>query len=140
MGIVIDELSVSALAMNLPAVGDSLSDKMLRQHQAGGMPCRLTFRHLRLHPPSFTLCTKSKSEDRLIYVCENPSVIAAASDRYRAQCKPLVCVEGNPNLACLNLLSLLTTAGYQLSYHGDFDWGGLRIASRIHKSFGFIPW
>ena len=140
VGIVIDELSVSALAMNLPALGDSLSDQMLQQHQANGMPCRLTFRHLRLHPPSFHTERNTNAEERRVYVCENPSVIAAASDRHGAQCKPMVCVEGNPNLACLNLLSLLKAAGYGLAYHGDFDWGGLRIANRIFKSYGFIPW
>jgi len=25
-------------------------------------------------------------------------------------------------------------------YHGDFDWGGLRIANRVHELFGFEPW
>lgn len=141
VGIVTDELSTSVLVANLPAAGDSLSDAMLRQHRAAGMPCRLTFRHLRLHPPAFRPpAPLGQSPGGLIYVCENPSVIAAAVERYGTRCRPLVCLEGNPNLACWRLLSLLVRAGFRLAYHGDFDWGGLRIANRIYRQFGFTPW
>jgi uncharacterized protein (TIGR02679 family) len=141
VGIVTDELSTSVLVANLPAVGGSLSDQMLRQHHSAGMPCRLTFRHLRLHPPTFQGPTSfGQSPAPLLYVCENPSVIAAATERQGANCRPIVCLEGNPNLACWRLLSQLTSAGFRLAYHGDFDWGGLRIANRIYRQFGFVPW
>jgi len=136
VGLVTDELSSSALVLNLPVEGDGVTDRMLRDHATAGLPCRMLFRHLRCDPPSFI----KPSGAAKLYVCENPSVIAAASDRHGPRCPPLACVEGNPSLASLGLLSQLTAAGYQIHYHGDFDWGGLRIAGRIHGKFGFIPW
>lgn len=138
VGIVPDELSASVLVMNLPAVGDSLCDQMLRQHRSAGAPCRLTFRHLRLHRP--TIPSAGAGSKTQVFVCENPSVLAAAADRLGSRCPPLVCVEGQPNLTCLRLLRMLSASGFGLKYHGDFDWGGIRIANRLFDQFGFEPW
>ncbi|MEU8782128.1 DUF2399 domain-containing protein [Streptomyces sp. NPDC048637] len=66
---------------------------------------------------------------RTIRVCENPAVLAAAADGLdRGCCPPLVCVEGNLSLASRALLTQLTDCGCPIAYHGDFDWGGVRIA------------
>lgn len=135
-GLATDELSSTALALNLPAVGQGITDRMLRDHAAAGLPCRLTLRHLRLAPPTFA----TVGTPQPVFVCENPSVLAAAADALAAACPPLVCVEGNPSLACQMLLELLVRGGYEIQYHGDFDWGGLRIANRIFAAFGFRPW
>ncbi len=136
VGVVTDELSSSALVLNLPATGESLTDKMLRQHAADGMPCRVTFRHLRLFRPTFS----SNQTRQPLYVCENPSVLAAAADRFGSRCPPMVCVEGQPGLTCWSILQMLHRSGFQLNYHGDFDWGGLRIANKLYEAFAFRPW
>ena len=160
VGIVPDELSASALVLNLPAIGDDMLNELLRIQRAAGLPHRLTFRHLRLHCPGISFqhanrsrsaaasepaasvesSTRSASFRPFIFVCENPSIIAAAADRLGTRCPPLVCVEGQPTLTCLTLLSRLCQLGYELKYHGDFDWGGLRIANRIYAAVGFVPW
>lgn len=138
VGIVTDELSSTVLTLNLPVTGDSLSDRLLQDHRRCGMPARLTFRHLRLHPPTFGL--PSNAHDSRIYVCENPSILAEAANRIGANCPPMVCVEGHPSLACWLLLEQLCGRGFQLAYHGDFDWGGIRIANKLYAAFGFEPW
>jgi uncharacterized protein (TIGR02679 family) len=135
VGLVPDELSVTVLALNLPIGGDSLTDHMLRAHAALGEPCRLTFRHLRLHPPRF-----APPADAPLFVCENPSIVASAAERLGVHCRPLVCLEGQPNLAAWKLLSLATASGWKLAYHGDFDWGGVRIANQLYEQFRFTPW
>jgi uncharacterized protein (TIGR02679 family) len=133
-GLVRDELSTTVLALNLPArPGTSLGDILIRLHQEG-QPARLTFRQLQ------EACQFDPSPCREIFVCENPAVMAAAADRWRARAKPLVCVEGQPSLAAQALLELLVRQGFVLRYHGDFDWGGIRIAAGIWNKFSFQPW
>ncbi len=72
-----------------------------------------------------------------IFVCENPSVVAAAA---RIGSPPLVCLRGQPSAATVRLLTQLSAAGATLRYHGDFDWGGIRIANGLFRRFGFSPW
>lgn len=139
-GVVPDELSVTVLSLNLPAMGDSLTDCVLRGHAEAGEPCRLTFRQLRLHPPTIASAVVPGAGECKVYVCENSSVVASAAERLGANCRPLICVEGQPNLASIKLLRAVTSSNRQLAYHGDFDWGGIRIANRIHREFGFEPW
>ena len=138
VGIVTDELSSTVLALNLPATGRSLTDRLLQDHQHCGMPVRLTFRHLRLQSPTFA--SPSNERDARIYVCENPSILAAAANRLGAECPPMVCVEGHPSLACWVLLEQLCGQAFRLAYHGDFDWGGIRIANKLYEALGFEPW
>lgn len=75
-----------------------------------------------------------------VFVCENPAVIAAAADRFDAACRPLVCVRGQPSAAAQRLLLQLADSGATLRYHGDFDWGGIRIANRVLALTGAEPW
>jgi uncharacterized protein (TIGR02679 family) len=72
-----------------------------------------------------------------IFVCENPSVVAAAA---RIESAPLVCLRGQPSAATVRLLTQLSAAGATFRYHGDFDWGGIRIANGLFRRFGFSPW
>ena len=135
VGIVPDELSVTVLALNLPVIGDSLTDHVLRAHAKLGEPCRLTFRQLRVSAPTIQTANQSP-----LFVCENPSIVASAADRLGSKCQPLICVEGQPNLAAYKLLQMAMSRGWKIFYHGDFDWGGIRIANWIYKHLGFSPW
>ena len=85
----------------------------------------LTLRQLRCHDEALPAGP--------VRICENPVVIAAAADELGSRCTPLVCVGGQPSAAVWRLLDLLAAGGAQFRYHGDFDWGGIRIASAVRR-------
>ncbi len=76
----------------------------------------------------------------MVHVCENPTVLATAADAHGPACPPLVCLQGQPSAAALALLRHLHTHGAKLRYHGDFDWGGLRIATALSRRVPWHPW
>ena len=77
-----------------------------------------------------------RCQRELVRICENPVVIAAAADELGSRCPPLVCVGGQPSAAGWRLLDLLAAGGAEFRYHGDFDWGGIRIASAVRQRVG----
>ncbi|RSS83866.1 DUF2399 domain-containing protein, partial [Streptomyces sp. WAC02707] len=97
-----------------------------------GEPCVLTLRQLAHHPP--------KIAPPVVHVCENPAVLSAAADAHGAASLPLVCLQGQPSAAALTLLSHLRGLGATFRYHGDFDWGGLRIATTLLQHVPWRPW
>lgn len=132
-GVICDDLSVSALALNLPVgSGGDIVGNAIDEHRLGGVPLRLTLQQL--------ATGELPMEPEPVFVCENPSVVAMAAVRLEEECRPLVCVEGYPNTAVLALLDLLTAAGCELRYHGDFDWDGLRIGASIIGRYGGSGW
>lgn len=134
VGVVCDELSVSVLVLNLPVIGgDDLIADTIAKHRAAGEPLRLTLRQL-------IVGRLVIDADAVVHVCENPAVLAQAATLLGARSKPLVCVEGQPNSAVDELLALLSRSGATLRYHGDFDWGGLRIAQTVVERHGATPW
>ena len=72
-----------------------------------------------------------------VYVCENPTVVQAAERELGAQCRPLVCTEGQPSEAVRKLMS---TARGTVHWRGDFDWTGLRTTGRACAEFDATPW
>ena len=129
VGIVADELSTTALAMNLPVVGSEPLARLLAIARECGEPVVLTLRQLTRQTVAFASAP--------VFVCENPAVVLAAANARGAECPPLVCVNGQPTAAVLRLLTTLTDAGCALRYHGDFDWGGLRIANLLWSRFPY---
>lgn len=133
VGVICDDLSVSALALNLPVrshgnvVANAIDD-----HRLGGVPLRLTLHQL--------ATGEMPIEPSPVFVCENPSVVAMAAAQLEDTCRPLVCIEGYPNSAGFALLDLLTAGGCELHYHGDFDWDGLRIGASIIERYGASSW
>lgn len=75
-----------------------------------------------------------------IWLCENPSVLHAAANHFGPACPAMICVEGNPSLAALQLITVLGRGGALLAYHGDFGSGGLVIGNRIIGALGAAPW
>ncbi|PRY21309.1 TIGR02679 family protein [Pseudosporangium ferrugineum] len=74
-----------------------------------------------------------------IYVCENPRVLEAVADA--AWDRAVVCTMGNPTTVTLALLDALTRSpDVVLAYHGDFDWPGIAIATRIFARYPARPW
>lgn len=125
-GLLRDELSSTVLTLNLrgtPAL-DWMAD--------AGEPSVLTLRQLIRCPPALAAPT--------VRICENPAVLAAAADAHGTRSAPLVCLQGQPSAAALTLLRHLHEGGATLHYHGDFDWGGLRIASALLRRVPWRPW
>ena len=131
-GVLCDELSAPALVLALTADGRTATGRALGIHAEAGEPYRLSVRQLLRDPPAFPAAA--------VFVCENPSVVAAAANRLGADCAPLVCVEGQVRTAARLLLHRLAGAGARLRYHGDFDWAGVGIANRVIARHGAAPW
>lgn len=124
VGVAVDELSSTVLVHRLPLSGP------LGELTHAGEPVVVTLRQLR------GLVVPVPSAP--VFVCENPSVVDAAARELGDAGAPLVCVQGQPSIAADVLLRKIASAG--IRYHGDFDWGGVRIANRLHELFEFEPW
>ncbi|MGW3043228.1 TIGR02679 family protein [Kitasatospora sp. NPDC001159] len=134
VGVALDELSSRVLVLNLPGSTTSTTGRILAASRQGGEPCVLTLRQLTGGPPELGL------NGRTVHVCENPAVLAAAADELGPDCPPVVCVEGNLSVAARTLLTYAAGHGSPIAYHGDFDWGGIRIATTVLRLPGAAPW
>jgi uncharacterized protein (TIGR02679 family) len=137
VGVHLDDLSSLVLCLGLPGDARTALGKVLLLHRETGQPAVLTLRQLRCHDEALSA--------GLIRVCENPVVIAAAADELGSRCPPLICVGGQPSAATWRLFDLLAAGGAEFRYHGDFDWGGIRIASAVRQRVGqgksrWQPW
>ncbi|MGH3417811.1 MAG: TIGR02679 family protein [Actinocrinis sp.] len=139
VGVARDELSSRVLVLGLPAdpgTGEPRhpTGRILAAARDGGEPAVLTLRQLTRDEPRFTV------GDGTVFICENPAVVAAAADELGPACPPLVCVEGQLSAAARTLLVRLADQGARFAYHGDFDWGGVRIATTVFRLVGTSPW
>jgi uncharacterized protein (TIGR02679 family) len=134
-GVVLDELSSHVLALGLVPGGNSPLARGLRPLAEAGEPARCTLRQLGSRDLASAL-----PEGLVLHVCENPVVVAAAADRLGRRCPPLVCLEGQPSQAACELLAAVSSREGRILYHGDFDWGGLRIASVLGDLVPWRPW
>ena len=136
-GVHLDDLSSLVLCLGMPGDTHTALGRLLALHRETGQPAMLTLRQLRSHDEALSA--------GLVRICENPVVIAAAADELGRRCPPLVCVGGQPSAAGWRLLDLLAAGGAEFRYHGDFDWGGIRIASAVRQRVGqaqshWQPW
>ena len=137
VGVHLDDLSSLVLCLGLLGDTRTALGQVLALHREAGQPAVLTLRQLRGHNEALAA--------GLVRICENPVVIAAAADELGSRCPPLVCVGGQPSAAGWRLLDLLAAGGAEFRYHGDFDWGGIRIASAVRRRVGqgqsrWQPW
>ena len=133
-GVICDELSAPVLVFNLPIGKVPPVTRLLAVAAEAIMPLHLTTKLLQ------GADWKSAVVPPRVYVCENPSLIALATQQVGASSAPLVCVDGEPKTAGWLLLEHLRDAGAKLWYHGDFDWKGVAIAGRIIERVGATPW
>lgn len=119
-GVACDDLSCDVLVLNLPGFSTE--------------PLRLTLRQvMSWQPPSL--------RRRVVFACENPAVVAAASDRLGEASPPIVCVDGMPSTAALMVLDRLSEDAQMIRYHGDFDWRGLTVATVVARKLPMTtPW
>jgi uncharacterized protein (TIGR02679 family) len=120
------------LCLGLPGDTRTTLGRTLSSCREAGQPTVLTLRQLRCHDEPLPAAR--------VRICENPVVVAAAADELGAGCQPLVCVGGQPSAAGWRLLELLVAGGAEFGYHGDFDWGGVRIARAVGHKVNWRPW
>jgi uncharacterized protein (TIGR02679 family) len=132
-GVSDDELSSTVLVAGLQPPGSDPVQTILQVCARTGDAASLTLRQLRRHPLRTAL-------PPVVWVFENPSVLALALERFGRSCPPLVCTSGWPSAAGILLLQQLRDAGTTIYYHGDFDGEGLRIAASVVARIGAIPW
>jgi uncharacterized protein (TIGR02679 family) len=134
--VIIDDLSAPVLVFNLHAAEGSTLEELLALYRQQGQPAFLTYRQLSgaaFFPPATPAM-------RTVYICENPSVVSAAAREIGANCRPLVCTNGQPTSSVRLLLTQLQQAGADLRCHADFDWAGLRIIDQLVREHAAIPW
>ena len=136
-GVHLDELSSLVLCLGLPGDARTALGRTLASCREAGQPAVLTLRQLRCHTEPLN---PGPPRDGWVRICENPVVVAAAADELGAGCQPLVCVGGQPSAAGWRLLGLLAAGGAEFVYHGDFDWGGVRIAGTVRHRVNWRPW
>lgn len=132
VGVDCDALSSDVLVLGIRPQGGWIAEQLCRSADAGE-PRRLTLREVRG-------ATLRVEPGTTVYVCENPSIVEAAADALGRGCAALVCVEGVPSTAALDLLRGLVAGGARLLAHADFDWAGLRIVGQLSAAVGSVPW
>lgn len=135
VGLLVDDLSATVLTLRLPGHALSPTGRALEQLGAAGQPAVVTLRQLATGGRWY-----GDVDDLVVSVCENPFVVGLAADRLGADSSPLVCAGGQPGAAAVRLLRDLAAAGARLRYHGDFDWGGIRIGNFLTGRFPLTPW
>jgi len=133
MGVDGDETSSTVLVLGLRPVVCGPLTEAARIWAAGGIPLPLSLGALQREQ------FKLEPHDS-IKVCENPSVLHAASDRLGPNCPPMICTEGNPSVAAAVLITSLIEQSQRLEYHGDFGSGGIAIGNRMIGAMGARPW
>lgn len=132
-GVADDVLSSVVLATGLRPPGDDPASQILRVCADTGQAASLTLGQIRA--AAWTLGLPN-----LVWVFENPSVLALALVRFGLRCPPMVCTSGWPSSAGMLLLQKLDAAGCRLRYHGDFDGEGIRIAANVLARTNATPW
>jgi uncharacterized protein (TIGR02679 family) len=132
-GVTDDELSSTVLVAGLRPLGDGPVSRITRICAEAGHAGSLTLAQLR--------ATESLALPAgLVYIVENPSLVAMALRRFGKDCPPVICTSGWPNTTVIHLLRLLADHGAELRYHGDFDGEGIRIAAHVLARTQASPW
>ena len=105
-------------------------------HADAGEPYRISTRQLLRSGLQFTRSSLGPK----VYVCENPTIVAAVANVLGSKSAPLISIEGQPKTSAHILLLQLRRAGIEILYHGDFDWPGIQIANLVIQRYGARPW
>ncbi len=132
VGVLRDELSASVLTLGLPGNPESATGRALGALRDDGQPAVLTLRQV--------VRDEIRVRTPWVFVCENPVVVSTAADGLGQDCAPLVCTNGQPSAAVMHLLRRLVADGARLVYHGDFDWGGIRIGNVVFDRLPASSW
>ncbi|GAB3500110.1 uncharacterized protein (TIGR02679 family) [Amycolatopsis cihanbeyliensis] len=123
-GVLCDGVSSRALALNLPLAGDAAAVRWF--DVAPGEPVWVSLRSI---TGSWTAPTGTT-----VFVCENPTVLEAGADELGADCPPLVCTDGIPSIAALDLVSGLAAAGCEILARADVDESGFVVVEQVRSA------
>ena len=130
-GVATDDLASQVLVLNIRSGGELLGG-WLTEAAGAGEPFRVTLHQLTTMP--------IMPLDIDLHVCQSPAVLRAAADHLAERSAPLVCTEGEPSVACYQLLRAAVTTGTRIHWHSDFDWPGLRMTAAAIRRLGAAPW
>ncbi|OHV41341.1 TIGR02679 family protein [Pseudofrankia sp. EUN1h] len=137
VGVHLDELTSTVLCLGLPGGTTDATGRVLAAAHEAGEPCVLTLRQVIGRGGERAALGVGAG---LVFVCQQPIVLASAADELGPGTPPLVCVGEHPSAAVLGLLELLAAQGASFAYHGDFDWAALRLAGGLRDRVGWRPW
>lgn len=132
VGVACDALSTTVLVAGLRPTSGGVLASALASWADAGEATWVTLAQLDRAPAL-------RTDVPMVWVVENPSVVAEAVRRFGASAPPLVCTSGWPSSACLRLLRDLTSSA-ELRYTGDLDGDGVRIAAHVHERTGARVW
>jgi uncharacterized protein (TIGR02679 family) len=134
VGVTCDELSCTVLTLRLRPhrLARGYLAGRLRAAARKGRPIVLTLAELRAEPPRLF--------GKVLFVCENPSIVAAAANALGPGCPPLLCTGGWPNTAVAAILDAAEAAGMDILVHADGDAAGAAIVARVLKRARARPW
>ena len=134
VGVSCDELSCTVLSLGLQPhrLTRGYLARRLRAAARAGHPIVLTLAELRAEPPQLS--------GKVLFVCENPSIVAAAARTLGAHCPPLLCTGGWPNTAVAAVLDAAEAAGMDILVHADGDEAGAAIAARVLQRASTRAW
>jgi hypothetical protein len=131
-GVATDDVSGTAMTWGFRPPGDSRWAVMMRERADLGLVTHLTVQELRtVGDPTFS------DPGSVVFACENPQILSAAARSGVGA--PLVCLSGQGSAAGWQVLRGLIRSGVTVRYHGDFDWPGVLITSRVLTAGG-VPW
>lgn len=132
-GVACDALSATVLTLGLRPLGPGAVASAARVMAEAGQPHVLTLHAMLTERPAF--------EPQMVFVCENPALVAFAAARLRGSSHaPLVCTGGWPSTAVSRLLRALRQSGCTLRMQGDFDWEGARIHRHVGHAHSAANW
>jgi len=134
VGVSCDELSCTALTLGLRPhrLARGYVAGRLRAAARAGRPIVLTLAELRAEPPRLA--------GDVLFVCENPSIVAGAAGALASRCPPLLSTCGWPNTAVAAILDAAEAADMEILVHADGDAAGAAIAARVLKRARARPW
>lgn len=128
-GVISDETSSTVLTLGLRPLGVGPLTEAAARWADGSAPLPIPLAAVQMEHWEVVAGTP-------IWVCENPSILAAAAGTKAT----VISLEGWPSRAAVLLLRSLSESGAQLAYHGDFGHGGIAIANQVISELGASPW
>jgi uncharacterized protein (TIGR02679 family) len=122
-GVLCDAVSSRVLVVNLPLEGGAPA--ALWSSAAPGEPLWLSLRSI---SGSWSI-----SADSTVFVCENPTILEAAADELGPRCPPLVCTDGIPTIAALDLIAALAANGCAIAVRADIDEAGFVAVEQVRS-------
>jgi uncharacterized protein (TIGR02679 family) len=134
-GILCDSISSTVSQVGLVLETDTGEHPGFAQFRLRNEICTLTL-------SSLSALTGAHSLSGRAYLVENEMVFTQLCDKASQFHSPLICTSGQPSVAALRLLDLLTASGTMLFYSGDLDGKGLSIAASLTARYPgtLIPW